>query len=268
MIKKGIIVVVMALAVFVLQACSGGQSNIFTYVIDESYTEYITMGTSADYPPYEWPMEVDGKTTLVGIDIEIAKLIAKAVGKNLQVINKGFDFLLEDLENGKVDFVIAALSPTPERAQQVDFSNIYYEAVQVVLIKADKLETYTSIDSLDQQTFKIGAQLGSIQQDLVEETFAVAFKQYLQSVNDLVYNLQSGQLDAVVIEEPVAQGFVTNQNGLAISSITIGEPDGGSAVAVQKGNAELLAIINAVIAELIATGKLDEIISNAVNLNS
>lgn len=264
--KKLLMIGVMLLTVIVLQGCTS--SNVYTYVIDDSYTEYITLGTSADYPPYEWPTEVDGKQTIVGIDIEIAKKIAAAVGKNLKVVNKGFDFLLEDLASGKVDFVLAGMTPTEERAKEVDFSMVYYEATQVILIQEKDMDTYTSIDALDVSTVKIGAQLGSIQQDLATDTFNNVQTQFIQAIPDLVMNLNNGQLDAVIMEKPVADGYVVNQVGLAIAHMTIGDPDGGSAVAVQKGDSELLAIINEVLTDLITTGEMDQIVADAILLNS
>jgi len=246
-------------------ACSN--SNVYTFIIDESYDEYIVLGTSADYAPYEWPMVEGNSQTLVGIDIEIAKIIAAELGKNLKVVNKGFDFLLDDLENGKVDFVLAGMTPTAEREEQVDFSIVYYEATQVVLIRSTDIANFTSIETLNLPTMKIGAQLGTIQQDLVEEFFVTAQKQYIQTVPDLVIRLLDGQLNALVMEQPVAAGYVQNQTGLAIASFTIGDPDGGSAVAVQSGNTELLTVINAVLNELIASGEMDEIVANAILLN-
>ncbi len=264
--KKLLMVSVFLFTVVLLQGCAS--SNVYEYIIDDTYTEFITMGTSADYPPYEWPMDVDGEQTIVGIDIEIAKAIADALGKNLKVVNKGFDFLLDDLESGKVDFVIAGMTPTDERAEVVDFSMVYYEATQVILIDEDDMDTYTSIESLDVDTVKVGAQLGSIQQDLATDTFSAVQTQFIQTIPDLVMNLVNGQLDAVIMEKPVADGYVLNQDGLAIANITIGDPDGGSAVAVQKGDTELLAAINAVLQNLINSKEMDQIVADAILLNS
>ena len=265
--KKGLMITVLMLFVGLVSGCSAS-SNIYTYILDESYEGFITLGTSADYPPYEWPMQVEGKNTLVGIDVEIAKEIAHALEKNLKVVNKGFDFLLDDLENGKVDFVLAGMSPTEERAEQVDFSMVYYEAIQVVLVQKSMVNTYTSIESLNLANIRIGAQMGSIQQELANDTFTVAQKSFIQSIPDLVMRLMDGQVDAVIMEKPVADGYVLNQTSLAISTIQIGDPDGGSAVAVEKGNVELLKVINAVLTELIDSGKMDEIVADAIILNS
>jgi polar amino acid transport system substrate-binding protein len=268
MFKKGFnifTIVLIFMISSIMIACSN--SNIYTYIIDESYDDFITLGTSADYAPYEWPMLVDGKQTLVGIDIEIAKLIAAELGKNLKVVNKGFDFLLDYLVNGKVDIDLAGMTPTDERAEKVDFSIVYYEAIQVVLINESMVSTYTSIESLNLQNLKIGAQLGTIQQDLVNESFPLSQKQFIQNVPDLVIRLMDGQINAVVLEEPVATGYVLNHNGLAIANFSIGDPDGGSAVAVQKGNIELLNSINKVLNEIISTGQINQIVQNAVLLN-
>lgn len=265
--KKGFIITALILFVGILSGCSAS-SNIYTYILDDTYEGFITLGTSADYPPYEWPKKVDGKNTLVGIDIEIAKEIAKASCKNLKVVNKGFDFLLDDLANGKVDFVLAGMTPTEERAKQVDFSMVYYEASQVILIQKSMLNTYTSIEALNLANIRIGAQMGSIQQDLANDTFTVAQKSFIQSIPDLVMRLMDGQVNAVIMEKPVADGYVLNQTSLAIAQISIGDPDGGSAVAVQKGNVELLKLINIVLADLIESGKMDQIVANAILLNS
>ncbi|MBN3491006.1 transporter substrate-binding domain-containing protein [Acholeplasma equirhinis] len=265
MFKKITVLGMLFISTIMLAACDS--SNVFEYIIDSSYDGWITLGTSADYPPYEWPMNVEGKQTIVGIDIEIAKEIAKAAKKNLKVINKGFDFLLEDLVSGKVDFVISAMTPTEERAQIVDFSKNYYAASQSILIKSSNAELYTTFESLNVNTVKIGAQLGSIQADLAEE-FENAQKQFIQAIPDLVMRLQDGQINALILETAVADSYIRNQAGLMIAPIAIGDSEDGTAVAVQKGNQELLTLINSVIDELIESGRMDEIVAAMVLLNS
>lgn len=264
---KKLVSLILAVTAGLFLASCQGQNNIFTYTIDESYTEYITLGTSADYPPYEWPMKVSGKQTLVGIDIEIAKEVAKALGKNLKVVNKGFEFLLDDLENGKVDFVLAGMNPSEERKKQVDFSIIYYEANQVILVNESEKDSFASLESLNVASLRIGAQIGSVQQTLVEEHFNKAQTQFIQSVPDLVLRLSNKQLNAVVVERPVAEGYLKNISGLHILDLQIGNPEEGSAAAVQKGNTELLAVINQILESLISSGKMDQIIFDMTELN-
>lgn len=262
--KKIVAVVMLVMSLVVLQGC--GQSNLYTFTLDESYDGFITLGTSADYAPYEWIKKVDGKSELVGIDIEIAKEIAHAMKKNLKVVNKGFDFLLEDLKQGKVDFVLAGMTPTDKRKEEVDFSKVYYEAIQVILINEKNKDTLIDFESLNQASVRIGAQLGSIQQELAED-FTNAQKQYIQAIPDLMMRLGDNQIDAVIVEKPVADGYVANQKGLVIADIAIGDPDGGSAVAVKKGDQAFLEVINSVIDSLITSGKLEEIVVEMISLN-
>lgn len=266
MIKKVFGFVLMISVLIVTSAC-GGSNNVYTYMIDESFDEFIIMGTSADYAPYEYPKKVNGKQTLVGIDIEIAKVIAKSLGKNLKIINKGFDFLLDDLDSGKLDFVLAGLTPTDKRKEQVDFSMIYYEATQVILTQTKNASKYLTIDDLNQKNVRIGAQIGSIQQNLAESIFTDAQKQYIQSVPDLVLRLSDNQINGVILERPVAEGYVKNIQGLFILDIEIGDKDGGAAVAVKKGNQSLLEGINQVLEQLINSGEMTEIIKTQIELN-
>ncbi|PKK92601.1 MAG: amino acid ABC transporter, partial [Tenericutes bacterium HGW-Tenericutes-6] len=153
--KKLFIFILLIAGTISLTGCSNS-SNVFDFILDDSYTEFVTMATSADYPPYENIVEdADGKNTVAGVDIEIGKAIAKALGKNLRVVHKGFDFLVEDVRAGKVDFIIAAMTPTPSRALIVDFSKSYYteETVsQVVLIHKDDAATFQTIEDLNLTT--------------------------------------------------------------------------------------------------------------------
>jgi polar amino acid transport system substrate-binding protein len=260
MIKKISTIVLLGFTLL-LASCTGEAPNVYTFILDETYTEFVTMGTSADYPPYESPEVIDGKETLVGIDIEIAKRIAIALGKNLRVINRGFDFLIEDLASGKVDFVLAALTPTSARAEVVDFS-ISYEGEdyieQVLLIKASDLSAYTSIDTLNNSSYKLGAQQGSIQSDLLAEFFPNATKQVIQSLSDLVLYLDTDTLDGIVMEAIVASAYIQSNATLAIAPFAI-PFEGGSSAAVKKGDVALLTVINQVISDLISSGDLASI---------
>lgn len=260
--KKKLLFILLLMFTLILSSCTS--KNIFTYKLDDSFDGYIILGTSADYPPYESLKTVNDKLTVVGIDIELAKEIAKALNKNLKVVNRDFDFLLDDLTNGKVDFVISGMNPTPERLEIVDFSNIYYEATHSVLVHKDFVNNYTSSSDLNKATLKIGAQLGSVQQDIVEEEFASAQKIYLKDVNNLIMQLKDKKLDAVVLETPVASSFATKHANIVETNFFVGSGEDGTAVAVQKGNTELLNAINSVIDELISTGMMEEIIANAI----
>lgn len=94
----------------------------------------LRVGTNAEFPPFEYTLD-DG--TIVGFDIEIAKLIAKKANKTLEIVNTAFDSLLLELDSGNVDFVIAGMTVDAERSAQVDFSASYYTSEQAVIVRAD-----------------------------------------------------------------------------------------------------------------------------------
>jgi len=120
----------------------------------------LILGTSADYPPFEFHKSINGKDTIVGFDIEIAKEIAKDLGVTLEIKDLKFDGLLAALDQGTVDIVIAGLTPTEDRAKSVDFSIQYYSADQSVVIRESDKGTLTTAESLKGKT--IAVQKGSV----------------------------------------------------------------------------------------------------------
>ncbi|HOI85208.1 MAG TPA: transporter substrate-binding domain-containing protein [Acholeplasmataceae bacterium] len=244
-----------------LSACTSS-SNVFDFILDESYDGFVTMATSADYAPYEWIVEDEnGKSTVQGVDIEIAKAIAHALEKNLRVIHKGFDFLIEDVRSGKVDFIIAGLTPTPSRAEIIDFSKSYYteeSVTQVVLIHQDNVNLYPNVDSLNQAGKRVGAQTGSIQVEFAELFTPLATHKVVADINELMNNLTNKQIDALYTEGPVAQTRIND--GAPFVQLILEGVDSyqGNAVGVKKGNSELLQVINTVIDDLIEQGKIAE----------
>jgi len=258
--KKIILGLLTIVATLSLAACSGS-SNVYTFILDDSFTEYLVMETSADYPPYEnIEQDENGDNTVVGIDIELAKAIALNAGKNLKVVHKGFDFLISDIQSGKADMAIAAFTPTPERQEQVDFSDSYYDASddQVVVVKTENLDAYQSIDDVNLSTVRVGAQTGSLQSYLVQEQAPNATAQYLQDLPTLFSNLNNGQIDALFSEATVANTQIAaNFPDLSIA-FNVESQYTGNAVAVEKGDTELLALINDTIAELTASGQIQE----------
>ena len=127
--KKIFVLITFVFLSISLTAC--GSSNVHEFKLVDN-NEFLTMVTSADYPPFEFlVMDDNNRPVVTGIDIELGKLIALEQNKNLRVIDKSFDFLIEDVRSGNADFAIAALTPTPERKQVVDFSISYFGANQV-----------------------------------------------------------------------------------------------------------------------------------------
>ena len=225
----------------------------------------LVVGMSADYAPYEFHyIDENGKDVIGGFDVDIANEIADAIGVELVIQEMDFDALVSALPAGKVDVVISGMNPTEERAKVVDFSDIYYNSQHGILVRtedADKYKTFADLEGA-----KVGAQLGSTQEQIAKAETPNADLQLLANVNNLILELKSGKVDAIVMEKPVAEMAVKNNPDLAVGEPTYEEKTGGNAVGVAKNNPELLAKINEVINELNESGKMDDYILKANEL--
>jgi len=221
----------------------------------------IVVGTSADYPPYEFHKSIDGKDTIVGFDIAIAEEIAKDLGVKLEIQDMKFDGLLAALETGNIDFVIAGMTPNEERKKSVDFTKIYYMAQQGVMIRAEDKDKYTDIASLNGK--KVGAQKGAIQETIAKEQITGAQVVALGKIPDLVMELKNKKVEALVVELPVASSYVEKHKDLIISDIKVEDDTGGSAIAVKKGNADLVEAMNKTLDRLMSDGSIDRFVAEA-----
>jgi polar amino acid transport system substrate-binding protein len=236
----------------------------------------LIIGTSADYPPYEFHSTKDGKDVIVGFDIAIAEALAKDLGVTLEIKDMQFDGLLAALQAGTIDIVISGMTPTEERKKSVDFSTTYYYAVHGVMVRAADVQKYATVDAL--KGAKLSAQKGTIQVGIAKKQIlglsdADAEKESAQvkelgTIKNLVLDLKSGKVDAIVAELPVAQAYVGGNPDLALAAPTFKDDDGGSAIAVKKGNETFVAALNASLEKLIAEKKIDEFVTAANELVS
>lgn len=210
----------------------------------------LVMGTSPDYAPYEFLVNKDGKNEVVGMDVEVGKKIAKDLGVKLQIKQMDFDALLVALQTGKVDMVLSALTPTAERKQSVELSDIYYKAGQYLIInKADK-GVYPNRDAFKHK--KIGVQTGSLQADLGKQQMPDSSQLGLAKVTDLILALKSHKVEGVLTEEPVAKAYAQNDSDLAVinGKFDLSDDEVGSAIGFAKGAKSLAAAANQSIAEI------------------
>ena len=221
----------------------------------------LVLGTSADFAPYEYHKMIDGKDTILGFDVALARQIAEDMGKELVIKDMEFGNLITELNNGTVDLLAAGLSPTEERKQQVDFSEPYYFGEQSIIIREEDADKYKSAD--DFEGASIAAQVNSIQEGIVKEQFPKANLVSLPKLPDEIMSLTTGKVDGVVVEVAVAEGFIAQNPGLMIADIEVPYDATGSCIAVKKGNTELLEQINKTIAEVKENGKMDEFIKEA-----
>ena len=262
------LLVVLALALPVIAA---GQTDVSAMEKIKANGKII-LGTSADYPPYEFHALIDGKDTIVGFDISIAEEIAKDLGVQLEIKDMNFDGLLAALVSGNVDFVISGMTPTEERKQNVDFSDIYYEAVHGAVIRKADVAKYGS-NPASLKNVMIGAQKGAIQVGIAKEqikgvTGAALDNNHPQikelgTLPDLIMEVKNNKIEAVIAELPVAKAYVAANPDLVLADFTFQDTEGGSAIALKKGKADLVAAINATIARLVAEDKITTFVGEA-----
>lgn len=247
-----------ALSVGVLAGCGTGDADKEQQGTtgDTPDKVKLVMGTSADYPPYEF-IDTAGSGEIIGFDIDIANYIADQLGFELEVKDMDFGGLIPAILSNRVDFVLAGMTPTPERLENVDFSDIYYVAEQMIVVKADS--GITSIEDLAGK--KLGVQLGSIQVDLAntiaEEVEGVEILER-NKITDLVQELKSGRIDAAVIEDKVAEGHLNASPELS-GFVVEEEGEAGSAIAFPK-DSELVEQFNEVLREMIENGEMEKLI--------
>ena len=223
----------------------------------------LVVGLSADYAPYEFHIMKDGKDQIVGFDIDIAKEIANDMGVDLEIKEMDFGAIVQSVKSGAIDLGISGLTPDEKRKEAVDFSDIYYEAEQGILINKNNKDSIKSIEDLKGK--KVGAQIGSIQAEIANGIEGADVK-LLDNVNTLILELKTGKLDALIVELPVSKIATEVNEELAVADNVIKDSEGGSAIAIQKGNKDLVDQVNATIKKLKDDGKMDQLVNDAIEL--
>lgn len=229
-------------------------------------SDKLVVGTSADYPPYEFHILEDGKDKIVGFDMDIAAEIAKDMGKELEIKDMNFDALLGALEAGKIDIVMAAMTPDDEKKKNADFTDIYYKAEQGVIVRAEDKDKFKTVNDFKDVTVTV--QLGTSQEDIANTQLIGCQVKTLKKVGDLVLDLKAKKCDAIIVELPVAKAYVKENPDLIISDVEVQDDVGGAAAAVAKGETELLNQIDKTLKRLAEEGKIDEFVTKATELSS
>jgi len=219
----------------------------------------IVVGTSADYPPYEFHLLPELESGMVGIDIDIAEAIAADLNVTLEIKDIMFSKLFDELAAGRIDMALAGLSPSENRRHIADFSIPYYQAIQNMLIRAEDKEKIMLLDDLRGKV--VGTQKGSIQEDMARNLISGATFFLDEDIAALVSALRRKQVDAVILEKPVADAF-KGADLLNLECDTDSQPL-GSAAAFKKGDSDLVERVNAILQRLIAENKITESIQEA-----
>ena len=215
----------------------------------------LVMATNAEFPPYEFH---DGDS-IVGIDAEIAKAIADELGMELEIEDIAFDSIIPEIVSGKADMGLAGMTVTEDRMQSVDFSDTYAKASQKIIVTEDS--EIASPDDL--KGVIVGVQLGTTGDIYVSDLEAdgTTVERYSKGF-EAVQALSQGKIDAVVIDGEPAKTFVAETEGLKILEESFTDEE--YAIAVKKGNTELLEKINGALKTLKDNGTLDEIVAKYI----
>ena len=210
----------------------------------------LVMATNAEFPPYEYYEDGD----IVGIDVEIAKAIAAKLGMELQIEDMAFDAIIPAVTSGKADFGAAGMTVTEGGQSSVELTDTYANSSQVAIVKEDS--DITGSDALAGKI--IGVQLGTTGDALATEIKDATVERYNKGL-EAVQSLTQGKIDAVVIDQATAEAFVKKTEGIKILEEKMSEEE--YAIAIKKGNMELVEKMNEAIKELKEEGKIDEIVA-------
>ncbi len=256
--KKSILAVLLILVVaFSLTACGGSDEAA------EDGTVVYKVGTEPTFPPFD---TTDENQNIVGLDMDLIAAIGEDQGFEVEFVNLSFDGLIPAVKAGNIDIVAAGMNKDDEdRQKQVDFSEGYYESVLMVAVPADN----TDINGIDDLTadMKVAAQTGTTGAGKVQELAdAGKIKEavILDRLDTVMMQLINGDVDAVINDKPVTEAYMNKQSG-KIKMVGDGLNAENYGFAVQKGNEELLNMINEGLANIKADGTYDELITKWFN---
>lgn len=253
-LKKLVSVLLVAACVFSLAACGSKDDSKDSGDSKKDSKDTLVMATNAEFPPYEFHEGDD----VVGIDADIARAIGEEMGMEVKIEDMAFDSIIPAVTSGKADFGAAGMTVTEDRKKNVDFTDTYATATQVIIVKEG-----SDIAGPDDLTGKkIGVQLGTtgdIYADDIEDAEVERYNKGFEAVQALTQD----KIDAVVIVGEPAKEFVAEADGLKILDEAFTEEE--YAIAVAKDNDDLLKKMNEALASLKESGKIDEIVAKYIS---
>lgn len=219
----------------------------------------VVVMTNSGYPPYE---EVDEDGNLYGFDIDVMNKAAEIAGYEVEWQDVDFDAIIESVKQGKADIGMAGITYTKERAEKVDFSDIYYageDAQNYVLTLKDSGMTTTA----DLKGKKVGTQMGTIQEAVLDE-LSDEYELTLdkrKNYSDLAIEMNKGVIECMVVEKAVAEELMAKNENFVSYKLEAGAELAGNAMVFAKDNDELKDQFNAAIQEMIDNGEMDKLIA-------
>lgn len=213
-------------------------------------SDTLRVGMECNYAPFNWSTTKEGEYTQPissadycdGYDVVVAKNLADKIGKKVEIVKLDWDNLILSLNNNQIDAVIAGMTATNERKQQVNFTDPYYVSEEVLIVKKDS--QYTSATSLeDFKGATVQSQMNTIYDEVIDQIPGVNHMPAAETFPAAIQALQAGSVDAVTSELPVANGVVSANPDLAIVRFAEGKgfkADTSVSIAVRKNDDELL----------------------------
>lgn len=224
----------------------------------------LVVGLEADYAPFNWTAIAANDYTLPlagingqyadGYDVQVAKYLGEELGVPVTIKKIAWTSLIPAIKANDINVIIAGMSYTSDRDNEVDFTNAYYISDLVAVVRSDSaLVTATSIQDLG--GYKVVSQIGTIQDSVIEQIEDVNHLPGAESFQVGALSVSIGDADALIAEYPVARQIVNADDNLAIVEFSVGftgfdENELSVSVAVQEGNTELVTLINTALAEL------------------
>ena len=250
-------------AAMILTGCGSSTTGTATTTSSDSGT--FRVGMECNYAPFNWTTTTEGEYTQPlstsdfcdGYDVVIATTIAKTLGKDVQIVKTDWDALIVDLQQGSLDAIIAGMTETPERAEQVSFTSPYYVSPEVVIIRKDSdLTAITDIQELSGR--KVQGQMGTLYDTIIDDIDGVVHVEAATDFPAAINALQHGDVDAVTSELPVAIGVCAANPDLTYVQFEQGHgftsagDEGGVTVsiAVAKENTDLLKDVQAALDQI------------------
>lgn len=262
LIKLAAMSLAAVMSIGVLAGCgsnnaTGGSSDADTTPAPAS-DGVLVMGTNAAFEPFEFTTTNGLVGEFDGIDVAIALEIAKSMNKELKIEDMEFEGLLASVQTGKVDMAVAGMTVNEERLKSVDFSDTYYTATQVMVVAADNEDIKSAQDLKNGK--KVGVVIGYTGDTIVTDTLEIDEANITRANRgvDVVQDVKNGKLDAVVIDSATGKALA-EKNGLKVVEDPEAFESEEYAIAVAKGNTELLESINKVLAELKENGTIAEL---------
>ena len=259
-----ILVSVLVLMLFSAAVFANGTSeeNSVMKKIEESGK--LIVGTEAQYAPYEFR---DMDANIVGCDMFLAQQIADELGVELEIVDMAFDGIIPAVQSEQVDLGIAAFTNTPERAEVIDFSDIYEESLQYLIVAAGNEEVYTTPESL--AGLMVGAQRGTIQSQLIRTALPDSQLFELAKYPELALEVQNGNIAGLVVDAAVGDSIVAASDGKLVVADFKFDSDVakfGKSVVIKKNNPALVAAVNTVINRVLEDGSYQKAWDEAVAL--